>query len=652
MLTSGAFEERRMSEGRLLSLRIVLLVCGGLLAVAFWSLQVLQHEKYDELAANNFTRAIPLRAPRGVLFDRTGRVLVENQYSFTIAIVREQTKNLEATIRRVADVTGVPEAQIRAAVKRRLSEPTFRPLPIIEHATFAQVAAVTARHVELPEIKVQQVPTRTYPTGMAAHLFGYVGEVSEAQLASADLAKLQLQSGDVIGQAGLEKTYNDRLVGTDGSRQFVVNSQGREIDELKKQDPTDGQRLQLTVDFDLEHALEEAYKTAGFAGAAVVLNPNNGEVLALTSLPAYDPNDFANGPDSATWAKLTTDPEKPMINRLIRGRYSPGSTFKIVMATAALSEGIITPDTKIFCPGSITLYGHTFHCDRKQGHGLLDLRHAIEQSCDVYFFKLASMMKIDTIHEYAERLGLVGKTGIDLPDEIESLVPSTEWKLRTTGERWYPGETVSVGIGQGQVSVTPIALATMISSIANGGTVVTPHLVRASNDGHGWTPLPVPAPRSIFPLPSEVIEPVRDGLWLAVNGAGTAGRAKIAGRDVVGKTGTAQVVSLQNAKALAKAGFNAKDHSWFVFYAPKEKPEIAGAIFVEHGGFGAESAVPIARYVLETYFAKQDKRPLPSVKIGGDGVLAVVPGAAPPPASSDGVRQVADRAPAPAGVAQ
>jgi penicillin-binding protein 2 len=365
--------------------------------------------------------------------------------------------------------------------------------------------------------------------------------------------------------------------------------------------------MELTIDYDLQRALEDGFRAGGYAGAAAILDPRNGEVLAMTSLPAYDPNDFATGIDNQTWSSLTNDPRTPLTNRLVQGKYSPGSTFKIVMALAALDEGLITPDYQVYCPGSITLYGHTFHCDKRQGHGMLDLRHALEQSCDVYFYKLASMMKIDDIHEYAARLGLVGKTGIDLPGEVDSLVPSTAWKLKTTGDRWYPGETVSVGIGQGQVSVTPIALATMISAVANGGTVVTPHFVRAADNGHGWQTLPPPAPKSVFPFRPDVLAPVRDGLWMAVNAAGTATSARIAGYDVVGKTGTAQVVSLQNKRDT----FEHRDHSWFVFYAPKDHPQIAGVIFVEHGGWGATAATPIARHVLETFFAKQEGKPLP-----------------------------------------
>jgi len=629
--SSAAFEDRRTAESRLAGLRILFVACFCVLAVGFWVLQVIQYQKYDEMATNNHLRTLPLRAPRGVLFDRNGKVLVENRESFTIDIVREHSANphnLTDVVARLAAWTGTDEAHMQDIVNRRMREPAFRPIPVIEHATFEQVATVLAHKLELPEVLVQQVPTRSYPAGgVAAHLFGYVSEIQESQIGQSEYDGLQ--AGAMVGQAGLEKVYNALLMGTDGNRNVVVNSVGREIEELQKEDPVDGKRLKLTIDYDVQRALEEAFKTNGTAGAGVILDPNTGEILGLTSQPEYDPNDFANGIDRAKWTDLNTDALKPLQNRLIQGRYSPGSTFKIVMATAALSEGIITPDFKVYCPGSITLYGHTFHCDKHEGHGTLDLRHAIEQSCDVYFFKLGSMMNIDTIHEYAERMGLTGKTGIDLPSEAESLVPSTEWKLKTTGERWYPGETVSVAIGQGQVSVTPIALATMISDIANGGTVVTPHLVKSVYDGQSWQSLEAPQPKSIFPLKPDVLSAVRDGLWLAVNGSGTAFRAKMSGHDVAGKTGTAQVISAEGAKAAKAAGYNTKDNGWFVFYAPAEHPVISGVIFAEHGGFGATAAVPIARYVLETFFAEREGRPMPSVKSAPGGLLDII---VPPPA--------------------
>jgi len=609
MLTSDAYKDRQMVEGRLFSLQLIFLAAFGALIVAFWLLQVVQHTKYEELAANNHLRTIPLRAPRGVVLDRDGRILVENRYSFTIAIVRERTTHLDETMRRVAELTGVPEARIRETVQSRIREPRFRPLPVVEHATFAQAAAVSARRLELPEVVVQRVPTRQYPEGFAAHLFGYVGEIQEAQLLSADFA--ELQAGAIVGQAGLERVYNADLMGTDGARFVVVNSRGREISELDKQNPVDGHRVQVTLDYDVQKALEDGFRANGFNGAAAILDPGTGEILAMTSLPAYDPNVFASGLDGATWSRLINDPLRPMSNRLIQGTYSPGSTFKIVMAIAALETGVITPQTTFFCPGYGTFYGRRFACWRREGHGTMDVRHAIQDSCNVFFYNVGDRLKIDRIHEYASKLGLVGKTGIDLPNENDSLVPSSEWKQRTFNEPWYPGETISVAIGQGAVSVTPMALATMMATVANGGTLITPHILRAVERNGAWQPVPTPAPRARLSLSADYLQAVRDGLWMVVNGSGTGGRARIAGRDVAGKTGTSQVIGLQN-KGLAAGKMDVRDHGWFVFFAPRDNPQIAGVIFAEHGEHGS-AAAPIAKYVMETFFAKREGLPLPSL---------------------------------------
>lgn len=607
-------ERRRTEETRLIGLRVFFAVAFVLMAVFFWRLQVVQHTRYEEMAANNHLKTVPLRAPRGVVFDRNGRVLVENRNSFTIAIVREQLKDIEETVRKLSAITGTDPDHMREAIKRRLREPPFRPLPVIEHATFEQVAAVTARRHEMPEVLVQQVPTRTYPSeGMAAHAFGYVGEIQEAQLASREFSELPLQPGAIIGQTGLERFYNANLMGTDGNRFVVVNSVGRELDVMRTDLPVDGARMQVTLDYDVQKALEDAFTHAGLNGAGIILDPNNGEVLAATSLPTFDPNAFAVGIDGPQWQKLITDPLRPMTNRVLQGTYPPGSTFKIVMAVAALEEGIITPETTFYCPGHGTFYGRTFHCLRRQGHGTVDLRTAIEQSCNVYFYNLGQRMSIDTIHKYSAALGLVGKTGIDLPNEGESFVASTEWKRRTQNQPWYPGETISVAIGQGAVAVTPIGLATMIATVANGGTLVTPHLARAfdNGDGRGWQPVPQPAPRSRLDISASHLQAVRDGLWRVVNGAGTGRVAAIAGRDVAGKTGTAQAnISLQNRALAAARGLDIRDHRWFVFFAPRDNPQIAGVIFAEHGG-ATGSATPIAKHVLETFFAKRDGMPLP-----------------------------------------
>ncbi|MCR4376019.1 MAG: penicillin-binding protein 2 [Acidobacteria bacterium] len=626
MLTPGAYEDRRSLQLRLTGLRIGLLTVFVLIAGAFWVLQVLQYTEYRDRAEQNHTRTIPLLAPRGVLFDRHGDVLVQNRRSFRIAIVREQTADIDDTIRHLAGVTGTAESDIQAIMTRRRGDPLFRPIAVIDHATDAQVAAVIAQGLELPGVVVDQIPMRSYP-GEGAHLFGYVGEVQQAQLYRPEFAGLQ--PGAIVGQAGLEQVYNAPLMGNDGNRFVIVDSRGREIDELERQDPVDGQRVKLTIDRDMQRALEDAFRADGFDGAAAFLDPRSGEVLALTSLPAYDPNDFAVGISSATWSALNKDPLRPLGNRLIQGLYSPGSTFKIVMAITALEEGIITPDTVIGCRGSGVFYGRSFKCWNTSGHGPMTLRHAIEQSCNVFFYTLGERLNarfgdrsIDAINKWAAKLGLVGKTGIDLPQENPSLVPSTEWKLRERGERWYPGETISVAIGQGAVSVSPMAMATMMATVANGGTLQTPHLLKAIDRGHGWEPQAPPAPRSVFQMDPSHLAAVRDGLWMAVNTPlGTATRrGKIDGKDVAGKTGTAQVISNDNKAAAQAAARSAgkdpaiyNDHGWFVFFAPRDNPEVAGVVFTEHSEHGYLSA-PIAKHVMETYFAKKEGRPLPVYK--------------------------------------
>ncbi|MGE3191041.1 MAG: penicillin-binding transpeptidase domain-containing protein, partial [Vicinamibacterales bacterium] len=373
-----------------------------------------------------------------------------------------------------------------------------------------------------------------------------------------------------------------------------------------------------------------------------VLDPRNGDVLTYVSLPAYDPNAFATGIDRAAWQALNTDQLRPLQNRAIQGRYSQGSTFKIVVATAALEEGLITPDHKIYCPGGATFYGRYFQCHLARGHGNIDLEHALEQSCNVYFYTLGNMLGIDRIHEWADKLGLAGKTGIDLPNEVESIVPSPEWKLERTGEKWYAGETISVAIGQGQVSVTPMSMAVMMSTVANGGTRVVPRLVNAVDDGEGWTPVPPPSnPFTPFLMKPETLEAVHQGLWMAVNEHGTAGRARIAGRDVVGKTGTAQVISNQGRASARTRGSekDLRDHGWFVFFVPRDNPVLAGVVFAEHSEHGYLAA-PIARHIIETYYAEQEGRPLPELPrpalpapVSGGAAAAAAAGGADRPAA-------------------
>ncbi|MSO84265.1 MAG: penicillin-binding protein 2, partial [Acidobacteria bacterium] len=601
-------EDRRRITLRLTVLQMSVVVTFAALAISFWFLQIVQHTRFEEMAENNHQRTLALRAPRGVLFDRNGKVLVENRHSFNVSIVREHTKDLNRTIGLLAVVGGLDTGQVRQIVDRHRGEPTYRPIVVIEDATLAQVAAITARRLdfELPDVVVEEVPMRQYPTdALAAHLFGYVGEANDTQVGDEGV-----RTGAIVGQSGIERVYNKLLMGQDGARRVVVNSMGREIRTLEEVPPVEGRRVQLTIDYDLQKAAEDGFKHAGFNGSAVILDPRNGEVLSLVSLPAYDPNDFAAGIDRATWAALNSDALRPLQNRAIQGRYSPGSAFKIVVATAALEEGLVDPDFKVNCGGGATFYGRYFQCWLKGGHGVVDMRHAIEQSCNVYFYTIGNMLGVDRIHKWAAQLGLAGVTGIDLPNEQESLVPSTAWKLARTGEKWYAGETISVSIGQGQVSVTPASMAVMIATVANGGTKVTPHVVRAVDEGGGWRLATPPAVADRVAFRPETLSALHDGLWMVVNAAGTGGRARISGRDVAGKTGTAQVISNQGRQTARGSDRDLRDHGWFVFFAPKENPQIAGVIFGEHNEHGYLGA-PIAKHVIETYFAKKEGRPLP-----------------------------------------
>jgi penicillin-binding protein 2 len=606
-------EDRRRITSRLIVLRVAVIVIFLALGVSFWVLQIVQGRKYMEMAENNHQRTLALRAPRGVLFDRHGKVLVDNRYSFTISIVREHTKDLEHTVAELSAIAGLDPAAVRQVVDRHRAEPSYRPIVIVEDATLAQVSAISAHKLdfELPDVLVQEVPTRKYPLALAAHLFGYVGQVSDAQVTADPTVK----SGDIVGKSGLEQVYNADLKGDDGAKIVVVNSMGREIRVLQEERPTAGKRMQLTIDYDVQRATEEAFNAvteAGLtnAGAAVVLDPRTGEVLAFTSRPTFDPNDFAAGIDRDTWNSLTGDEQRPLNNRAVQGRYSPGSTFKMAVGLAGLEEGVIDPHFTVHCGGGANFYGRYFKCWKKGGHGSVDLKRAIAQSCDVYFYTVANMLGVDRINKWATLLGLGVKSGIDLPNEVTGLVPSTTWKREVRHEKWYAGETISVGIGQGAVAVTPVSMAVYMATLANGGTRITPHLVKAVDEGGGWKPVPTPEPQSTFEIDPVKLQAIRDGMWAVVNGGGTGGRARVEGKDIAGKTGTAQVISNQG-RAAARGKRDLRDNGWFAFFAPRDNPQVAGIVFLEHGMHGPNAAA-VAHHILDTFFAKQDGRPLPA----------------------------------------
>jgi penicillin-binding protein 2 len=586
------YEDLRLVQQRLAVLQalVVFLIVG--LVVQFWTLQVVRARHFEELAESNRSRLVRLAAPRGALLDRNGKVLVENRPAFTVLLNTEHLEGIDRTVARLAGTLEIGEAVIRERLARR--QP-YRPVVVKTDATLADVAALEARRKELPEVSVEVLPLRSYPlASAAAHALGRVGEITERQLQLADYRGLA--PGSLVGQAGLESRYNRQLMGRDGYRRVIVDSRGLEVEEAERQSPEDGPALTLTIDAGLQAAMEEAFE--GRAGAAVALDPRSGEILAMASTPAYDPNEFTTGIDAALWTSLATDERTPLINRVIQGTYSPGSTFKIIAATAALEEGIVTPQTTFFCPGQTTIYGNVFHC--LGHHGWIDLRGAIARSCNVYFFNVGVRLEIQRLAKWGKAFGLSAPTGIDLPHEGTGLMPSPEWKMRLFKTPWYAGETVSVAIGQGQVSATPLQMARVAAVIANGGKLVRPHLVRGA-------PGTEPVDLGLKPA---TIEAVKAGMR-AVVAEGTGIRAKMQAIEVAGKTGSAQVV----AKARLEKSPGAEElqpHGWFLCFAPADHPTIAMAVLVEHGRSGGEAAAPVARKILAHYFGL-DKQAVPGV---------------------------------------
>ncbi len=590
------YEDLRAVQGRLAVVQSIVVGLFLLLLIQFWNLQVVRGRYFRALAENNRSRAVSLAAPRGTLLDRDGRVLVENRPSFNLLLNTEHADNLDKVVVHLAHALEVGEAQIRERLARRT---LFRPPVVKTDATLADVAAWEARRYELGEVSLEVVPLRSYPlAAAAAHALGRVGEISEKQLQLPEFEGLE--PGALVGQAGLESQYNRQLMGEDGYRRVIVNSRGLEVLEAERKPPKEGPSLTLTLDSRLQEAMDRAFR--GKAGSAVALDPETGEILAMTSTPAYDPNQFTTGIDPVVWGRLARDPDTPLMNRVIQGTYAPGSTFKIIMATAGLEEGVITPTTTHYCPGYLSIYGTVFRCNRPGGHGVVNVHQALQQSCNVFFYQLGKALEISRISAYAKRLGLGTATGVDLPHEVSGLMPSPEWKLRTQKVQWFGGETISVAIGQGQVSATPLQMARVVSVIANGGKLVTPHLVKKI----GGEPVESPPPTDLGLKPS-TLEVVRSGMQAVVDG-GTGWRARLPGVTVCGKTGTAQVVGKARLEK-TPGSLAIKPHGWFVSFAPAEHPRIALAVLVEHAGSGGEGAAPVAHEILAAFFGLSRSAP-------------------------------------------
>lgn len=585
----------------IIALVLVILVSG------LWRLQVLGAQNYRALAQANRIRKVPILAPRGKIFDREGRLLVDNYPSVTAFLVPEQAHDLEADIPLIAEGLHMEPDQLRATLQRYRHQPKYQPIPLQQDITPNEQAFIAAHSNELPELETIEEERRLYPSnGFAAHLIGYVGEVS-ADMLENDPRYAFYQPGDVVGRAGVEESYDQILRGTDGSRDVVVDSHGRELGLLGIEPAVPGRSLKLTIDLDIQKAAEEAMGQR--EGALVAIDPRTGEVLAMVSRPTFDPNQFAIRIHRKEWDALVTNPDHPLMNKAIQAQLAPGSTFKILEAVAGLQEGI-AESLKVDCHGGGTFYGHYYKCwisARHQSHGITDISKGIFQSCDVFFYTLGEKLGIDKIAEWAHKFGLGQKTGIDLPDEASGTVPSPEWKMRNYHQKWYAGEVISVAIGQGALTATPIQMVRAIAGIASGGVMKRPHVVFQNEipaDLHEYYKEQFPGSRNqtihIDPANWQI---VTDAMAQVTTFAGTAGFAHLDGIDFAGKTGSAQLVS--NAyKASVGGGKKLNDTAWFVGVSPRRNPEIAVVLLWQNGAEGYLSARLAAR-VIEAYVNKQ-----------------------------------------------
>jgi penicillin-binding protein 2 len=568
------------------------------LAAGLWRLQVLGVDQYRLLAEQNRIRKVPVMAARGKLFDRDNRLLVDNYPSVSCFLVREMGHDVDADLPLIARGLNLDLEQLRATLHRYRAAPGYQPIPIKQDISSDEVAFIESHRNELPELETIDEERRLYPReGFASHLIGYVGEVSEYMLDNPRYAAYE--PGDVVGKAGVEETYDEILRGQDGSRDVIVDSHGREVGYLRTQHAIPGQDLKLTIDIDLQRTAELALGDAN--GAVVAMDPRNGEILAMVSHPSYDPNAFAVRINRDDWNKLITNPNHPLMNKAIQDQLAPGSTFKIIMSAAGLQEGV-AQDMRVNCVGGGSYYGRFFHCDKH--HGVLSIHEAIPLSCDTFFYSLAQRLGIDTIAKYATSLGLGSKTGIDLPEEKAGIMPSTQWEMKNYHQKYYPGNTISVGIGQGETQVTPLQLARALGGIASNGHLVRPHVVAPEQ-------LPAQFHQAVldtFSGSGEVNVPLSSDTWMtitegmaAATTTGTAAAAHLDGVDFAGKTGTAQVTG--SGDTHVKGGAKTPN-SWFVGMAPRRNPEIVITVLQEHGDWGANSA-KIAAQVITTYVNKQ-----------------------------------------------
>jgi penicillin-binding protein 2 len=588
---------------------VLSLVAAGfflLLLGRLWYLQVVHSVEYASLSDRNRTRLIPIEPPRGSIFDRNGELLVENRPSFSVAVIRQEIEDPNRLLLRLNTLLGIPYSDLQHKYTLLKRYPPYLPAPLVNDISRDAMEILQENDLDLPGVLIKVMPVRTYTQGKrGAHLFGYTGEISESDLQNPQFAGYR--PGDMVGKTGLEKHLENELRGISGERRVEVDAHGRELRLMQGFAPVPGKKVYLSIDSQLQKVAEEAFGEE--SGAAVAIDVETGEVLAMASRPTFDPALFSGGISLKEWNTLRDDPLKPLQNRAISGQYPPGSTFKLVTAIAALRNGAATPETTVNCSGSITIgkNNQVIRCWNRKGHGNVDLRRAIKESCDVWFYQVGLKLGIDKLAATALEMGMGQNYDFPLDSVKKGLIPTKEWKKKRFNQGWFNGETAIASIGQGYVLTTPLQLAVMTAAVANGGKVLRPQVVRRIEELSGQIIFnAAPDPFSTLDLPPSMFLAVRQGMEAVVNEAGGTGAAcRIPGLRVAGKTGTAQVIQSKTAGASGDPK-NLRDHALFVAYAPADKPKIAVAVIVEHGGHGGSAAAPVARAIFAQYFGLKD----------------------------------------------
>ncbi len=593
------------SVRRRVALGAALAVVGMLLLAArLWNLQVLRGEQLAVLSENNRIRLRRVPATRGRVVDRTGKVLIDSQASFDAVLVPEDAHDLPGVVETLALYLHQGTGETQAILDRAAGRPAFQEVLVKRGLDYDEVAAIETHRLELPGVNLRVTPSRNYPhRATLAHVLGYVGEVTPAEIARDP----RYRPGDPIGKAGLEKAWEAELRGVDGGQQVEVDALGRELRVLDEAEATPGHTLVLSIDLELQQAAEQAMGER--AGAVVALDPRNGDILAMVSSPAFDPNEFTGGIDPERWRALTEHPRHPLNARATQGQYPPGSTFKVIVAAAALEEGIINPFTRLRCPGYLAYGNHTFRCWRKGGHGSVNVHEALVGSCDVFFYQVGARLGIDAIARYARAFGLGTPTGIEIGSERGGIMPDSEWKRRRFQQPWHKGETLSVAIGQGAVTTTPLQMAQAVATVASG-VRYRPRVVQRVEAIDGALVRDVtPEAVATLPVRQTVLAQVQEAMADVVT-RGTGSKARLRDIAVAGKTGTSQVVTIGATRRKAsEMEWHERDHAWFIAFAPAEAPTIAVATLVEHAdGGGGAVAAPISRDVLEAYFQLNAQR--------------------------------------------